>query len=61
MHANNRDGHPLDCPTTPCNDGSFPAHSPRREHPWNANHFGDLAEGHLATWDSAWIDLGGEG
>jgi hypothetical protein len=37
-----------------------PAHAPHHD-PQVIHPLADLAEGHLAGWEAAWIDLGGEG
>jgi hypothetical protein len=37
-----------------------PAHAPHHD-PQVVHPLADLAEGHLAGWEAAWIDLGGEG
>jgi hypothetical protein len=62
MQPADRDARPLDALSAPSlRGGHLPAHLPLRERYWNANQLGDLAEGHLAGWEAAWIDLGGEG
>jgi len=37
------------------------AHVPHRDQHGSVHSVGDLAEAHIASWETAWIDLGGEG
>jgi hypothetical protein len=37
------------------------AHVPHRDPHGSVHSVGDLADGHLASWEADWIDLGGEG
>jgi hypothetical protein len=38
-----------------------PAHPAPAEQLLAPHHQGDFADGHTASWECAWIDLGGEG
>jgi hypothetical protein len=62
MQQTDRDRRSLDaCPPSFLRAIHHTAHVPHREPHGPVHSVGDLAETRLTSWESAWIDLGGEG
>jgi hypothetical protein len=62
MQPTDRDWRSPDgCPPSPLWAIHHTAHAPHHDPHGPVPSVGDLAEGHLASWEHAWIDLGGEG